>query len=164
MIGIIADTHDHMKAIRKAVKFFNSKKVELVLHAGDFIAPFTVREFKNLNARLIGVFGNNDGERRHLKENYLSQMHTELKEVQEVELRGKKIFLYHGTNEQMIRIAIKSERYDVVIRGHTHKPEVNQEGKTLVTNPGEACGYLSGKKTVALLDLEKLKAKIVKLR
>ena len=63
MIGIISDSHDNLAAIRKAVEFFNKKQVKAVLHAGDIISPFTVREFKELNPKLYFVFGNNDGDR-----------------------------------------------------------------------------------------------------
>ncbi|HCL90984.1 MAG TPA: YfcE family phosphodiesterase, partial [Candidatus Atribacteria bacterium] len=48
-IGIISDTHDNLPKIKKAVGIFNREKVELVLHAGDFVSPFTFLEFKNLN-------------------------------------------------------------------------------------------------------------------
>jgi putative phosphoesterase len=50
---------------------------------------------------------------------------------------------------------VKSGNYDIVIRGHTHKLEV-KPGKCMMINPGEICGYLSGKKTVILLDPEDL--------
>ena len=36
-------------------------------------------------------------------------------------------------------------------------------GSTLVLNPGEACGCLTGRKTVALLDTEALSIEIVGL-
>lgn len=62
-IGIISDSYDNLAQIAKAVRFFNKAKVELVLHAGDFIAPFTNRGFKELNSELIGVFGNMDAEK-----------------------------------------------------------------------------------------------------
>jgi predicted phosphodiesterase len=38
-----------------------------------------------------------------------------------------------------------------------------KNGKTLVINPGEVCGYLTGNATMALLDTAKREAKIVKL-
>ena len=50
-----------------------------------------------------------------------------------------------------------------MVYGHTHKAEVYESGRTLVVNPGEVCGYFSGKSTVALLDMDKLEAKIVDL-
>jgi len=35
--------------------------------------------------------------------------------------------------------------------------------KTLIINPGECGGWLSGKSTIALLDLKNLEAKIIEL-
>ncbi len=162
MIGIISDTHDNIDAIRKAVNFFNTQKVSVVLHAGDFIAPFTAKEFKNLDAKLVGVFGNNDGDRRHLKETYI-KFGCELNDIHELQLRGKCIALYHGTETDILTALIKHDKYDFLVTGHTHKAEIKKEGKTLIINPGEACGYLTGRKTVALLDIEHMNAKIYTL-
>ncbi|MEL7671086.1 metallophosphoesterase family protein [Methanobacterium sp.] len=68
---------------------------------------------------------------------------------------GKKIAVIHGTTEDIVTALVKSGNYDIVIRGHTHKLEV-KPGKCMMINPGEICGYLSGKKTVILLDPEDL--------
>ncbi|MBN2250543.1 MAG: metallophosphoesterase [Candidatus Altiarchaeota archaeon] len=162
MIGIISDTHDRLGAIRKAVDFLNEHNVSLVLHAGDYVAPFTVKEFGRLNSPLIGVYGNNDGERKGLMRSFAA-MKTELKDFAEMENEGRKIALYHGTMGSYLSALISSGDYDVVVRGHTHSPEIKQEGKTLVINPGEVCGYLTGKKTLCLLDAAELKAEIHEL-
>ena len=61
LVGIMADTHDNVPAIEQAVLFFNQKKVAFVVHAGDFIAPFSLKPLENLRCPWIGVFGNNDG-------------------------------------------------------------------------------------------------------
>ena len=63
--------------------------------------------------------------------------------------------MFHGTNKAITDALVKSGNYDVVISGHTHKQEII-EGKCIFINPGEICGYLSGKKTVVLLYLEDL--------
>ncbi|MBU2560247.1 YfcE family phosphodiesterase, partial [archaeon] len=72
MIGIISDSHDNLPSVEKAVDYLNSLDLELVIHAGDYIAPFTAIELKKLDAKMVGVFGNNDGEkdglRKHLPE------------------------------------------------------------------------------------------------
>lgn len=162
MIGILSDTHDNLDAIRKAVNFFNTHNVSIVLHAGDFVAPFTVKEFKNLNSRFIGVFGNNDGDRTHLTEIY-KKIGCEIKDFYELEQDGKFIALYHGTDDEISKALVRYDKYDVIILGHTHKAEIKTEKKKLIINPGEACGYLTGKKTVALLDTKNLKAKIFQL-
>lgn len=153
MIGIMSDSHDNLPAIREAVKFFNEAKVELVIHAGDMISPFAAKEIKNLNAEFRAVFGNNDGERDGLRHFFKGICYHN--DFQELELHGKKIAVIHGTTEDIVTALVKSGNYDIVIRGHTHKLEVKQ-GKCMMINPGEICGYLSGKKTVILLDPEDL--------
>jgi hypothetical protein len=69
----------------------------------------------------------------------------------------------HGSDEELLKTLIKSEVFDVVVYGHTHKAEIYRNGKTLVVNPGEVCGYLSGKSTIALLDTTKHEAKLTTL-
>ncbi len=46
------------------------------------------------------------------------------------------------------------------IRDSTHIIEVSM-GETTVINPGEACGWITGRYTVAVLDLETGKVEIV---
>jgi len=38
---------------------------------------------------------------------------------------------------------------------------IEKRGRTLVVNPGECCGYLSGKRTVALVDTETMNAELM---
>ncbi|GAB4308510.1 MAG: metallophosphoesterase [Methanobacteriaceae archaeon] len=160
MIGIIADTHDNLEAISKAVNIFNQNKVDLVIHAGDLIAPFTVKEFSRLENEFIAVFGNNDGEREGLKEAY--QDLCILEDFKEIEIANKRFGIIHGNNESLVDALSKSGKYDVIIRGHTHKLDI-KEGKTLLINPGEACGYVTGEKTVVLLEPQTLNYQVVKL-
>lgn len=70
MVGIISDTHDNRQSIASAVRLFNSLGCTLVVHAGDFVAPFTFSEFSKLEGEFFGVFGNNDGERVGLTEQF----------------------------------------------------------------------------------------------
>ncbi|HDZ14270.1 MAG TPA: YfcE family phosphodiesterase, partial [Pricia sp.] len=34
-IGIVADSHDNVPAIKKAVEYFNKSNISFVIHAGD---------------------------------------------------------------------------------------------------------------------------------
>ena len=171
-VGIIADTHDNLTAISKAVEIFNDASIELLIHAGDFVAPFTERPFRELKAPLVGVFGNNDGDKLLLKKLYQENGVGELHEdPYEFELAAKKIIITH--KPMIVKPLAASGRYNVVVYGHTHKAVIerysnrNNGGagseKTLVINPGECCGYITGRKTVAILNLEKEEAKIVEL-
>jgi putative phosphoesterase len=159
-IGIIADTHDNLPQIKKAVEIFNQEKVELVLHAGDFVSPFTCLEFKNLNYPLKGVFGNNDGDKIHLQEKFKG-IGELFPEPYKTNINHKNIIMLHL--EKLIDDLAESQKYEVIIYGHTHRTDLRKIGKTLIVNPGECGGWLTGKSTIALLDLEKLEAKIINL-
>lgn len=159
-IGIISDTHDNLAQIKKAVDIFNREKVELILHAGDFVSPFTFLEFKNLNCPLKGVFGNNDGDKLYLQEKFkgIGEIYSA---PYEAIIDHKNIIMLH--KEKLIDALAESQKYDVIIYGHTHRTDLHKIGKTLIINPGECSGWLSGKSTIALLDLTNLKAIIIDL-
>jgi len=164
LVGIIADTHDCLPMVKKAVKRLNGENVGLVLHAGDYVAPFVIPKFKELKAKLIGVFGNNDGDHELLQRRFSEHKGLEIRgNFAAITVDGLKISLLHGSEEELLNALINSESFDVVIHGHTHKAEVYRRGKTLVVNPGEVCGYLTGKSTIALLDASKREAKVVEL-
>ncbi|MCW4048652.1 MAG: metallophosphoesterase [Candidatus Bathyarchaeota archaeon] len=154
IIGLIADTHDNIYMIQKAVEKFNEERVSLVLHAGDYIAPFTAQHFKPLNAQLIGVFGNNCAEHEHLKQVY-GDIGVELRGYfTEVDVDGLKIALLHGHRKEDTDRAF-SGGYDIIVRGHTHRASIGEENGILVVNPGEACGYVTGRRSIAFLDTER---------
>ena len=158
-IGLIADTHDNLPKIYKAVEIFNSEEVEVVLHCGDFISPFTARPFKGLKAHLIGVFGNNDGEKLGLLKAY-----KEIGEIYENFHTGvvgeRKFFITH--NEKIIDSISKSGDFDIIAYGHTHKLDV-RKSKPLIINPGECCGWLTGRSTIVIVELDSLSSKIVEI-
>jgi len=164
LIGIISDTHDHLPMVEKAIERFNEEKVDLVLHAGDYIAPFVIPKFKKLKAKMIGVFGNNDGDHELLKKRFSENPSLEIHGgFAKIIVDDAKIALLHGTEEELLRALIDSESFDVVVHGHSHTAGVYRKGKTLVVNPGELCGYLTEKSTIALLDTAKREAKIIQL-
>jgi len=164
IVGIIADTHDRLPLLDEAVKRLNEEKAELVLHAGDYVAPFVVPHFKPLKANLIGVFGNNDGDRELLKKRF-TELGADIRgKFAEVKVDGLRIALLHGDEAELLQSLIDGESYNVIVYGHTHEAKTYRKGKTLVINPGEVCGYLSEKPTMAMLDTRTLDAKITHLK
>jgi putative phosphoesterase len=160
LVGVISDTHDNMTMLKKAVDFFNERSVGAVLHAGDYVAPFTAREFKRLNCRLVGVFGNNDGEKFGLSRSF--EEFAELHEgIHQLELDGKTIVLTHYP--EVAETLASGGAYDVVIYGHTHRAEIRVVGKILMINPGECGGWLEGSSTIALLDTTVMQAELITL-
>jgi len=164
LIGAISDTHDNLPQVEKAVKYLNDQKVGLVLHAGDYVAGFVIPKFKQLNCKLIGVFGNNDGDHELLKKRFSETTNCTIHDrFAQVEVEGYRIALLHGTETELLDAIINSGYFDAVIHGHSHNKSIDKKGKTLVINPGEVCGYLTGKCTAALLDTAKREAKIMEL-
>jgi putative phosphoesterase len=152
-LGILADTHDNLPKIEKAVKFFNKRKVDFVLHAGDFIAPFAAARLSNLSCDFCGVFGNNDGERNGLVK--ISQ--GKIKESPlRISLDDRRIVLVHDINS----INLATEDAKLVVFGHTHKPEICNKGSFVLVNPGECSGWLSHRSSVAIIDLDTLSSTI----
>ena len=163
IVGIIADTHDCLPLIDEAVRRLNEGNVELVMHAGDFVAPFVVSHFKLLTANMIGVFGNNDGDRGALKKRF-EEIGVDIHgRYADVTVNGRSIGLLHGDDEELLEALIVSEGHDVIVHGHTHKAEIRRQGKTLVINPGEVCGYLGEKSTIVFLNTQTLAAEIIQL-
>jgi putative phosphoesterase len=143
-IGIISDTHDDIENVQEAIDIFNKEGVEYVIHAGDYIFPGVTKEFQNLKSTLIGVLGNNDGERVEILKDFL-KINGQLKgELGELEIDGIRFGIYHGTDKDVKQSLIDSRRYDVLVCGHTHKREPVSSGtiqdnqKTFVLNPGSA--------------------------
>jgi len=163
IVGLIADTHDCLPLIDKAIERLNREKVDIVLHAGDYIAGFSVQRLKPLKAPLIGIFGNNDGDHELLRKKF-GELGAELRgRFAEVVVDGLRIAMLHGEEEELLRALISAGGHDVVVHAHTHEAKTYKKGETLVVNPGEVCGYVSGKSTVALLNTETLEVKIIQL-
>lgn len=164
LVGVISDTHDNLPMIEKAVKRLNEERVSVVLHAGDYVSPFIIPKFKALNAQLIGVFGNNDGDRELLKARCSETGNCEIRgRFAEVNVDGFRIALLHGDETELLNALINCGGFDAVVYGHFHAEVSRVNGKTLIVNPGEVCGYITGKTTMALLDTVKREAWIVPL-
>jgi len=166
LVGLISDTHDRLPLVEEAVRVLNERGVELVLHAGDYIAPFVIPRLAKLEVKMVGVFGNNDGDKALLlKRASETNGKVEIRGLfAEVIAGGRRIALLHGHEAELLKSLVACGGYDVVVHGHTHQAAVRREGGTLVVNPGEVCGYLYGKPTLAILDTEKLTVEFVELR
>ncbi len=164
LIGVMSDTHDDIAQTKKAVAKFNQKNVEQVLHAGDFISPFMIEPLKELKAPLTGVFGNNDGDRVLLERK--SGMLASMKitgTFARIDLGGMRIGLLHGNDRALLETLLACGSLDLLVYGHTHRPEIRKEEGLLIVNPGEVYGHVTGRSTVALVDTVQRSAEIVDL-
>jgi len=158
-IGVMADTHDHMEMTRAAVGAFADRGVKKVLHCGDIVAPFVVPLIKGGGFdECIAVFGNNDGEWLMLSR-FFEQAGSIAKPPVFASLDEVRVAVLH---EPMPMDAMEALPVDLVVFGHTHEVLV-KKGTPLIVNPGECCGYLTKKHTVAVVDTEEMDAEIIEL-
>ncbi len=151
-VGLMANSHDRLPAIRALVAKLQAAGVPLVLHAGDFVAPWALGPIRDADLPLLGVFGHNDGDHRGLQAFAQQGVGIELYESPHVfEVAGTKILLVHDLADLPERAWAE---YPVIVHGTVHTAEVRTQGTTLVVCPGEACGWLTGTPTCAVLDLE----------
>ena len=158
LIGVVADSHDNMKRIEDAIGVFKERNVEHILHCGDIIAPFAAKLFTGCGIPVTAVFGNNDGERTGL-----SKVMDDIGNgPRTVTFGGRKIVVAHTSQE--IPDGMRNE-HDTVIFGHSHKIVVDRDDSAghLVLNPGECCGWTTGRATVAVLYSDTLGVEIVDL-
>ena len=161
IIAIISDTHENVFMIKKVVEILKKRNPEIVLHLGDVISPGTTKLFAGLKIKFIK--GNCDGDTEGIKRVAESYGGEYLGEFAELEIKGKKIALYHGTDEERLNEIIKSGKYDYVLHGHFHERRDEKIGKTRVINPGN---FYPGHEDhgFAFLDIEKDELEFVDIK
>jgi putative phosphoesterase len=162
LIGAISDTHDNLPLVELAIQILNQQNVQLVLHAGDYVAGFVIPKLAKLNCPLIGVFGNNDGDHELLKNRFSETPNCTLHDrFAQINLEDYRVALLHGDDTGLFNALADSGYFDAIVHGHTHHKGIQRRGKTLLVNPGETCGYLTGKATLAIIDTALYEAKLI---
>ena len=106
-------------------------EADVVVHAGDWVTPALLDVLEARAARLIGVFGNNDG----------PELRARLPEVARVELDGVRMAVVHETGPtagRERRCAAAYPDVDVLVFGHSHIPwdSTAQPSGLRLLNPG----------------------------
>ncbi|GAB3476496.1 metallophosphoesterase family protein [Amycolatopsis cihanbeyliensis] len=145
---IMADTHVPKRArALPTVLWQEVAAADVVVHAGDWVEDGLLDELERRAARLVGVFGNNDG----------PELRARLPELASADLAGLRLAVVHETGpakgrEQ--RCARDFPDTDVLVFGHSHIPwdSVAESGLRLL-NPGSPtdrrrqphCTYLTAR-------------------
>jgi len=160
-IGLISDTHDRVPAIVALLEEFKARGVEMVLHAGDYCAPFALQPFVEYAAPMVGIFGRTDGDREGLRGIAAQALACELFESpHSMQIGDHKILLVHDVADVTERSMLS---HGLVVHGAEHKQEMKTRGDTLIVNPGEGCGWVHGAPTAAIIDLDSKHVEFVKL-
>jgi uncharacterized protein len=113
---LIADTHVPRRARDLPAQVWDEvATADVVVHAGDWVAPELLDELQTRATRLVACCGNNDG----------PALRARLPERADAMLDGLRITVVHETGTAAGREARMSRLYpdsDVLIFGHSHIP------------------------------------------
>jgi putative phosphoesterase len=122
------------------LEFIQERGAEAVIHCGDFIAPFMLKELDQAHIPVHGVFGNNDGDQYLLTK--LSM--TEFSYINLYGLMGELTladFRVAFTHYRAVADGLAaSKQFDLVCFGHSHEAFHEKVGNTDLLNPGEVMG------------------------
>jgi putative phosphoesterase len=128
---IMADTHVPRRARDLPAQLWAAVDVaDVVIHAGDWTNTALLDALRQRAARLIGVYGNNDGD----------DLRTELPEIARADLDGLRIAVVHETGPaggRERRCEASFPGCDVLVFGHSHIPwDSTTPGGLRLLNPG----------------------------
>jgi len=158
--GILSDSHDQRGFAEDALVLFREEGVQVILHLGDVCSPETIDAYRECGIPMIGVYGNNDVDKEGLQAVSGNGFHQG---PHMPEIAGRKVLMAHSFDELQEEIG-EGGRFDLILFGHTHRPLTMRIGRALILNPGEACGFVSGKATCCVIDFEKMEASIREIR
>ena len=127
----MADTHVPKRARDLPAQLWEAvDEADVVIHAGDWVDVATLDRLESRAARLVGVYGNNDG----------PQLRARLPEVARATLGGVRFAVVHETGGKEGRERRCAAAYpddDVLVFGHSHIPWDTTAGTGLrLLNPG----------------------------
>ncbi|HEV7897035.1 MAG TPA: metallophosphoesterase [Planosporangium sp.] len=128
---LVADTHVPKRARDLPEPLWHAiEAADVVVHAGDWVDVSLLDRMESRAARLVGVYGNNDG----------PPLRARLPEVARVELAGLRLAVVHETGAATGRERRCAERFpdaDVLVFGHSHIPwDSVAPGGLRLLNPG----------------------------
>jgi uncharacterized protein len=172
LIGVTSDTHDNGRPMLRSVEVFNEKKVDLVIHCGDWDMPFTLRFYKELCCPMKGVLGNGDPDiTKFWWKNEKADIGLDLEldaRFLDLKLDGRRVAVFHGDSQPLLDLLIETQIFDAIFFGHDHTPCIKQKGRTLLVNPGSLVGvllpaYPTYPYTIALYDTINNSAEIIEI-
>ncbi len=162
IIAIMSDSHDNIWNLRKALKIIKDEGAGMIIHCGDFVAPFMAKELHAAGVPVHGVFGNNDGDQYLLTKFSLTTMTniTFHGLVGQVEIGDFNIAFAH---ERIVAEGLASSgSFKMVCFGHSHEYFLQEIGAVTLLNPGEIMGK-DGRPGFCLADTDTAAIKRVEL-
>ncbi len=126
-ILVFSDSHGDSESMKRVIR--KHRRAEVIIFCGDGAREFSELRVLYPDKAFYGVTGNCD-------------WYSDLPAYQEIELCGKRIFLTHGhlfdVKNGLSRIIDmgRSNGFDILLFGHTHRQLTSAEGAMLIMNPG----------------------------
>lgn len=139
-IAIISDSHDQVANLAAAIRYCNEQNISTVIHCGDLISPFMLKQLTKLKGTVHLIYGNNMGD-QHLISSRCGKTFENIQHhgtLAELELFNKHIAVVHYP--EIARGLASQATYDIVCFGHNHTFETTQHGDTTLINPGQLMG------------------------
>lgn len=138
-IGLVADIHDHVWNLRRALPWL-AERTDALLVLGDLVAPFVMAQLgRGYTKPIHVVFGNNDGDRHHIAATAAAYRQVTIHgEFFRHELGGRSVVAQHFPQ---VADVIDPASADLVAFGHDHRARVSVRGSTYFVNPGPLMGY-----------------------
>ncbi|MBU0986271.1 MAG: YfcE family phosphodiesterase [Proteobacteria bacterium] len=153
LVAVMSDSHDNIWNLRKALGIIKDEKAGMIIHCGDFVAPFMLTELNAAGIPVHGVFGNNDGDQYLLTKFSLTTLTNVTLHglVGQVAPDGFRLAFTH--QEVVARGLASSDDFGMVFFGHSHQYLQEKIGQTALLNPGEVMGK-DGSPGFCLVDTE----------
>ncbi|MEX0896100.1 MAG: metallophosphoesterase [Patescibacteria group bacterium] len=161
-LALVSDSHDHWENLKKAVHLANEADCEVLLHAGDLIAPPGIEMLKPFQGEVYFVWGNNEGEKVGItRQMDAAESLTLAGDVLDMEIGGLSVFMNHYPT--IAQLAFQAGSYDLVVYGHDHAYHVEEADAQFLINPGEICGYRTGVASFVIFDTKARTAERISL-
>jgi putative phosphoesterase len=104
------------------------RAADVVVHTGDFTQPAVLDALEAEADRLVAVAGNNDG----------PGIRERVPETATVDALDRRFTVTHGhqQDDTARSLLARQEEADVLVVGHSHRPEIRRLGDVVEVNPG----------------------------
>lgn len=128
MLVVIGDTHGTESHRLEGAVFDAVRTADRVVHTGDFTAEPVLEALRAETPALLAVAGNNDD----------AAVRARLPETRTFDALGRRFVVAHGhrRDDTARSLLARQEGADVLLVGHSHRPEIRTIGRVTEVNPG----------------------------
>ncbi len=152
LIGIISDTHGHLRNTQSAIRLLADHAIECVIHCGDIGSPEIPWLLRSWPTHY--VLGNVDHDEAELRQAIVEAGHICHGRFGQLELTDRRVAFLHGDDRRRLTSTVAEGAFDLVCYGHTHRADLSHLGRTWMLNPGAV--FRAQPHSVAVIELETL--------